>query len=206
MALTPVGRPMRFTPGQFAMLYLESRRGWRRHPFTIAAAPADPVLRFTIKALGDDTHTIQTDVRPGMPAVIGGPHGRFTHAHGTHRQLWIAGGIGVTPFLSWLRSLDQHHLDADVDFFYATDGPAPFAAEITEHAAAHGRLRLHLHDSVTHGFLAPDTVLRAVAGTDPREVSVFLCGPAPMVRTFVRRLHAAGVRGRDIHREHFDWR
>ena len=41
-----------------------------------------------------------------MPAVIGGPHGRFSHWKGTDQQVWIAGGVGVAPFLSWLRALD----------------------------------------------------------------------------------------------------
>jgi predicted ferric reductase len=40
-----------------------------------------------------------------MPAVIRRPFGRFIHQKGTRRQLWIAGG--VSPFLSWLRALDE---------------------------------------------------------------------------------------------------
>ena len=64
-----------------------------------------------------------------MPAVIGGPHGRFNHAKGTERQVWIAGGVGVAPFLSWLRALDGDS-PACVDLFYTADGEAPFADEI----------------------------------------------------------------------------
>ncbi|WP_433073483.1 hypothetical protein ACQP1P_25650 [Dactylosporangium sp. CA-052675] len=57
------------------------------------------------------------------------------------------------------------------------------------------------------GFLAADDVLAAAGtGDDPSGVSVFLCGPAPMVAAFVRRLRRAGVPSRQIHREHFDWR
>ncbi|MER7279184.1 hypothetical protein ABT369_32580 [Dactylosporangium sp. NPDC000244] len=207
LALTPVGRPLHFTPGQFAMLFLESADGWRRHPFTISSAPHDDVLRFTIKALGDDTTRIQTLVRPGMPAVVGGPHGRFDHTRGTDRQIWIAGGIGITPFLSWLRALDRHPLPARVDLFYSAVGDAPFAGEIAAVAAAHPNLRVHQHDSTARGFLTADDILAAAGtGHDPGRVSVFLCGPAPMVDAFVRRLRRAGVPGRQIHREHFDWR
>ena len=42
IALAPLGRPATFTPGQFAMLYLEAIDGWHRHPFTITSAPGDP--------------------------------------------------------------------------------------------------------------------------------------------------------------------
>jgi predicted ferric reductase len=206
LALTPVGRPLHFIPGQFAMLFLEGKNGWRRHPFTISGPPRDGILHFTIKALGDDTRSLATIVKPGMPAVVGGPHGRFANSRGTSRQIWIAGGIGVTPFLSWLRSLDQHPLPAHVDFFYTTFGPAPFATEITDIAAAQENLRLHLHDSSTDGYLTPDTILATIPDDERRESSIFLCGPGPMVSTFVRRLRAAGIRSRNIHREHFDWR
>ena len=79
IGLTAVGPAMRFVPGQFAMLFLEGKNGWRRHPFTMSGAPHDGILRFTIKSLGDDTTDIQHTVQPGMPAVVGGPHGRFLH-------------------------------------------------------------------------------------------------------------------------------
>jgi predicted ferric reductase len=34
VSLTPLGRPMDFVPGQFAMIYLEAKDGWHRHPST----------------------------------------------------------------------------------------------------------------------------------------------------------------------------
>ncbi|MFI7545063.1 hypothetical protein [Actinoplanes sp. NPDC049599] len=205
ISLTALGRPIVFTPGQFAMLFLETGAGWRRHPFTISSAPHDRFLRFTIKALGDDTTRMQTLVRPGMPAVVGGPHGRFDRSRGTDRQIWIAGGIGITPFLSWLRALDQQSGPAQVDLFYSAQGKAPFADEITALAEAHPGLRVHLHDTTTSGYLTADAVLDTV-DTDPGRLSVFLCGPAQMVDSFVRRFRRAGVRSRNLHREHFDWR
>ena len=76
ISLVPLGRPVTFIPGQFAMVYLEAKDGWHRHPFTIASAAHDPQLRFTVKALGDYTSQLRDLVRPGMPAVVGGPHGR----------------------------------------------------------------------------------------------------------------------------------
>jgi predicted ferric reductase len=66
-------------------------------------------------------------------------------------------------------------------------------------------LRLHLVDTSIDGRLTPDQLL-AVAGGDPRGTSVFMCGPASMLRAFETQLRVAGVRARRIHREHFDWR
>jgi hypothetical protein len=77
--LKPLGTPMHFVPGQYAMLYLEAAPGWRRHPFSIASPPSSDVVRFTVKARGDDTTAMRESVQPGMPVVIRGPFGRFSH-------------------------------------------------------------------------------------------------------------------------------
>lgn len=204
VSLKPLGRPMDFVPGQFAMIYLEGKDGWHRHPFTIASAPDEGIVRVTVKALGDYTSRLSEIIKPGMPAVIGGPHGRFSHVRGTDHQIWIAGGVGVAPFLSWLRSLDAHPTRR-VDFFYTTDGVAPFADEINAITALHPGLRTHLIDTRVSGRLTTDKVLTAV-GTDPADLSVFMCGPAAMVQAFQSAFRSAGVSGRRIHREYFDWR
>lgn len=205
VALEPLGRPLRFVPGQFAMVYLEAKDGWLRHPFTISSAPHDPILRFTIKALGDATSRVHEWIEPGMPAVIGGPHGRFDRHNGTQRQVWIGGGVGVTPFLSWLRTLAHEPLTEQVDFFYSSEGPAPFADEVREIDVRHPTLTVHLVDSRAQGFLTPDQVLDAVGPVTP-DLSVFLCGPQGMVSAFRKALRSAGVPRTQIHHEHFTWR
>ncbi len=202
--MRPIGRPMQFVPGQFAMVYLEAKDGWHRHPFTIASAPDEALVRVTVKALGDYTSRLTELIEPGMPAVIGGPHGRFSYRRGTDRQVWIAGGVGVAPFLSWLRALDGR-LPHRVDFFYTAAGEPPFADEIRGIARRHDSLHAHLIDTSVDGRLTPEQVLAAADG-HLRELSVFMCGPQGMLRTFQIQLRLAGVPARRIHREYFDWR
>lgn len=206
IALRPLGRPMTFVPGQFALVYIEAKDGWHRHPFTIASAPHERIVRVTVKALGDYTSSLHQLLEPGMPAVIGGPHGRFDHAKGTSSQVWIAGGVGVAPFLSWMRALDHHPPPGEVDLYYAFTGvPAPFADELVAIAATHESVRVHLVDSATDGRLTADRVI-AEAPRAPADLSVFLCGPQAMLRDLQRGLRRSGVRNRNIHREYFDWR
>jgi predicted ferric reductase len=205
VAMRPLGRGVDFVPGQFAMVYLEAKDGWHRHPFTISSAPQEGLLRVTVKALGDYTSRLAELIEPGMPAVIGGPHGRFRYDKGTERQVWIAGGVGVAPFLSWLRALDGDDLSQHVHFFYSADGEAPFAQEIREIADRHRSLQVHLIDTGVEGRLTTEQVLSVTDG-DPRGVSVFMCGPRGMLQTFQTRLRTAGVPARRIHREYFDWR
>ena len=204
ISLVPLGRPVAFVPGQFAMLHLEAKDGWHRHPFTIASAPRDDVLRVTVKALGDYTTDVPKLVAPGMPAMVGAPHGRFDHRRGTDRQLWIAGGVGVAPFLSWLRAIDEP-LAPRVDFFYSDAGPAPFAPEIRATAARTPSLHAHIVDTTVEKRLSAQDVLE-LSGGAPNELSVFLCGPGAMVTTLQRGLVHAGVPASRVYRESFDWR
>jgi predicted ferric reductase len=205
IALRPIGRPVSFVPGQFALVYIEAKDGWHRHPFTIASAPSEDVLRVTVKALGDYTSSLRELLEPGMPAVIGGPHGRFNHAKGTKDQVWIAGGVGVAPFLSWMRALPDHPPPGAVDLYYAFTGVAPFADELAALAASSGNVRVHLVDSAVDGRLTADRIIEETTAP-PGSLSVFLCGPEPMLRDLQSGLRARGVRAGHIHREYFDWR
>ncbi|CAN5572235.1 ferric reductase-like transmembrane domain-containing protein [soil metagenome] len=146
VSLAPLGQPLSFDPGQFVLLYVETKDGWEQHPFTVASAPHEPLVRFTVKALGDYTSGIHTNLKPGMPAVISTPHGRFDWRTGTANQVWIAAGVGVAPFLSWLRSLDET-LEHAIDFYYTSHGEAPFKEEILDIATRLPSLTVHFVDT-----------------------------------------------------------
>ena len=205
ISLKPLGQPLDYKPGQFALVYLEAKDGWHRHPFTITSAPREPTVRFTVKALGDFTSGISTMVAPGMPAVISGPHGDFDYRRGTERQAWIAGGVGITPILSWLRAATPGQLPRRVDLFYSARGAAAHSEELRELATRHSSVRLHIIDTSRQPALTPEQVLDAVGG-EPRTLSVFLCGPERLVRSFHRAMLKAGVKPANIHREYFNLR
>jgi predicted ferric reductase len=66
-------------------------------------------------------------------------------------------------------------------------------------------LHAHLIDTGVEGRLTSERVLAAADG-DRSGLSVFMCGPRGMLRSFQTELRVAGVSSRRIHREHFDWR
>lgn len=206
ISLRPLGRPVNFVPGQFALVYIEAKDGWHRHPFTIASAPSEGLIRVTVKGLGDYTSSLQDLLEPGMPAVIGGPHGRFDHAKGTPDQVWIAGGVGVAPFLSWMRAIEEHPPPGRVNLYYAfTGGPAAFADELTAIGAVNETVQVHLVDSAVDGRLTSARIL-AESSVDSTLLSVFLCGPEAMLQDLQSGFREGGILSRNIHREYFDWR
>lgn len=202
LALTPVDDPLRFEPGQFVFIAIDDDAVTREaHPFSITSGPQDTELRLVIKALGDFTSGL-AHVSPGAPVVIEGPYGGFWHrGHDLRRQVWIAGGIGVTPFLAMARSLDLS--DREIDFYYCTQTAesAVFLDELTDIAQRTPGLRLVTVPFDTEGLLTADRV--AATSGDLLRRQVFLCGPAPMLDALVPQLSAAGVDRDRLHYEEF---
>ncbi|MFR9778446.1 hypothetical protein ACL02O_20635 [Micromonospora sp. MS34] len=204
VGLDPVGDPLVFIPGQFVFVAFGGPGGWRRHPFTVASSPSVRRLTVSVKAAGDDTYGIYHRLRPGIPARITGPFGGFDHRYGGRDQIWIAGGIGITPFLSWLRSVDQG-FDRNVDLYYcvAHARDALFIDEITATAAGHPSLRLHLVVADRDGQLTASSVM---GGRGSEQVWVYMCGPPAMMTSLSRGFRAHGVPTSRIRWERFDVR
>ena len=101
------GKCFDYFPGQFAFLKLYRKDASPEdHPFTISSSPGGAgSIGFTIKDSGDFTATID-QTEPGDSASIDGPYGRFSClTAGTDNVIMIAGGVGITPMLSMLRSM-----------------------------------------------------------------------------------------------------
>jgi predicted ferric reductase len=190
--LDPAGERLAFRPGQFVMVTFAGVAAGQRHPFSISSGAADRELDVTVKASGDYTEQLVESLHRGDAARVAGPFGGFDYRDGGRRQIWIAGGIGVTPFVSWIRSLDGG-FDRDVDFYYSVREPADavYRDEIELAAQQHPSLRVHVVLSDAEGPLTAEAVLQGIApDADPW---VYMCGPPPMTKGLARGLRRAGV-------------
>jgi predicted ferric reductase len=176
------------------------------HPFTISSAPQEDVLRLTIKASGDFTRYLFDHLKPAMDAVIDGAYGMFDYKTGHQKQIWIAGGIGLTPFLSFLRDMNGS-LAHNVDFYYTVRHPeeALFVDEIRAADARNPRLRAHIRFSATEGSLTIDHILKNTDG-NIKDYHVYMCGPLPMIQAFESKFLALGMTPDQIHYEEFNFR
>lgn len=94
----------RYQPGQFALLTLHPQEG--AHPFTVVSSDVDQgTVTFAIKGLGDYTRGLETRLQAGQAVQIEGPYGRFVLPAAGEAGIWIAGGIGITPFVAWMEAL-----------------------------------------------------------------------------------------------------
>lgn len=177
------------------------------HPFTISSAPREDVIRLTIKASGDYTRHLFDNLKEGSDAMIEGAYGLFNYKSGGEKQIWVAGGIGITPFLSFLRDLKNDELKPDVHFYYTVRHPeeAVFADEITAIAKAHPRLKTKIRFSSIHGSLKVEEIVKNIGG-DLKGHHIYMCGPFSMLQAFEQKFLEAGVPAGNIHFEEFNFR
>lgn len=186
--------------GQFAFVTFHADEG--SHPYTIASAwNGDGQVRFLIKALGDYTRALPERLRVGDRAVLEGPYGRFNFAGGGRRQIWISGGIGITPFVARMQALADAALGQPVDLFHSTAQLTPEVSRRLSADAERANVRLHLF----HGRkFAIGDLLNGVE--DWRAADVWFCGPAAFGREVRERLLALGLPAERFHQELFEMR
>ena len=157
-------------------------------------------MRFIIKALGDYTKCLANQLQPGAALEVEGPYGRFVPPEGNARQVWVAGGIGVTPFLAWLESRLEHPLPRpEVDFFYCVEHASQAAGldEIQAACTATG-VRLHLIESASGQRLSASML--------PEVGDVWFCGPKGFAHALESGLASRGTQQPRFHTEAFAMR
>lgn len=215
LRLEPDGHPgLTFEPGQFAWLSLgTSPLRAEEHPFSFSGPDDEtPSLEFTIKELGDFTRTVGS-IEVGTLAYVDGPHGvfsvdRYPRAPGF---LFVAGGVGIAPIVSMLRSLAARGDRRPLALVYGSR-----ARSATPHLDTIEGLRDALDLHVSYVFEEPEAgwtgrvgqpdpdVIGACLAKLPSGVRCFLCGPVPLTEMAEETLVERGVPLRRIHTELFE--
>lgn len=192
--------------GQFAFVCFEPGEG--AHPFTIASADrGDHTVTFQIKALGDYTASLGQRLRLGQAIKVEGPYGKFDLAQMDRRarQIWIAGGIGVTPFLAWLESLQATPASApEAELHYCTrDREAdPFVAKLEALCAPLAKIRLVVHGARQGEVLSAEKL----AAGNSKSAEIWFCGPKGLGDALQQGLKAISRGGFIFRREAFAMR
>jgi predicted ferric reductase/mono/diheme cytochrome c family protein len=224
IVLEPRAKPLSYRPGQFVFVSFRSPTLGQRavdislqrqvfsirageignqfHPFSITSAPGEPTLRITVKAIGDYTSALRR-LDEGAEAIVEGPFGSFSNVGLVQpRQIWAAGGIGVTPFLSMARGLADG-AGPPVHFYYCVERPeeAHFLDEFRTLAERRDDFEITVVSRDPDGFLSADRL--AAENTELASSDVLICGPPAMITNLRAQLVALGLPERQIHAEEF---
>jgi predicted ferric reductase len=193
---------LRAQAGQFFLWrFLDSRRWWTNHPYSLSEAPDGRSLRVTVKALGDHSARLST-LRPGTRVLAEGPLGRFTdEVRRSGKALLVAGGIGITPVRALLESMRG---DVVAIYRVVSEHDLVLRDELDRVAGERGATVHYVvgdHRGDGARLLSPEHLEELVP--DLAERDVYLCGPAGMTEALERTLRAAGVPRRHLHVEKF---
>ena len=149
------------------------------HPFSISGGSGNRIF-FTIKASGDHTQQIYKELQLGSRVSIDRAYGHMLLKEGRDQQVWIAGGIGITPFISYLR--EKKNLQQKVSFYYTYRGEenAVYLDFLREYAEQNPNLDLHLVNSQVEGYID----FTNYPLTD--HTTIFMCGPTKMMDAFAQ--------------------
>lgn len=194
-------KPFNFKAGQYVFLRFGHKK--EPHPFSIAGCDKENnVIRFIIKELGDYTKALKNSIKVTDVVLVEGPYGTFTF-ESTNQQVWIAGGIGITPFIARLEYLAAEGKKVDnVDFYYSSRGENPFK-EIEELSQKTG-VRFHYKNTQKEGRLSFDHMKEAIK--DMSNVTLWYCGPEKFGEAIQESAKSNGISSKQIHYDSFDMR
>lgn len=200
ITMMPQEDMMSFTPGQFIFVsFMDGTMSREAHPFSITSSTHGNSLTIAVKKSGDYTNRI-TGVAVGNVVYIEGPFGVFSYTQGAHKkQIWIAGGIGITPFLAMVRSL-RKEAGYTVDLYYCVknEQEAVYANEIQTTGSL---VRMIPFYSDSKGYI--NTAFIEKESGELSKKDIFICAPQPMIQSLRSQFINAGVGKRSIYSEEF---
>ncbi len=204
-----------FEAGQYVNVFVTVDGTRTSRPYSISSSPRqrayyEITVARTLNGFVSDYFLDQ--VKVGDVFEANGPAGVFRHQpvfHG-NKSLYLAGGSGITPFMSMIREILDAGLERDVVMLYGCRNAevALYDEELSQMAEAHPNFKYHLviSDDVKDwkgekGFLNIDLISRLVP--DFKERTSYICGPQVMNDFCVKELKDAGVPIKKIRREMF---
>lgn len=192
---------LHFKAGQFAFFKFPGISKKEQHPFTISSHPYEDGIRISIKGLGDYTDDINQELSIGDTAIIEGPFGQFSSKYAKEiDQIWIAGGIGITPFLSLVKDIYTHR----VRLFWCVknEEEAVYKSELEAIAKDNPHIEFNLWCSEEMGYISID-----ILGVNDYNSNAYLiCGPEALKASIIKQLNEKGVKRDAIFDEEFAFR
>ncbi|MEN6482301.1 MAG: ferric reductase-like transmembrane domain-containing protein [Anaerolineaceae bacterium] len=190
--------PIHFERGQFIFIKV-FQKGFEEapHPFSISGGTENKI-NLTTKVSGDFTKQVYDLLEVNTPVSIDGPYGFMDFNAGKQNQLWVAGGIGITPFMAYLR---DNQVNQSIEMFYSYQGEdaGVYKDFLEEYQQKNKQFKVHLIDTSKMKFLSfEDYTLKD-------DTSIFMCGPEKMVKSY-EKFFKKNYKNVDLRFEAFNFR
>lgn len=205
-------KPLRYIAGQFIELTVPhdtpDDRGIR-HWFTLSSAPHEPLLAITTRYFGDKSSTFKKALfatNPGTTFTISDPMGDFVLPKNADVPLvFVAGGIGITPFLSILSELHANNMTRSAKLLHAVRTEDDIIdTQILKDSGFHTTYLVSKPSAAwggERGKLTADLIL-GIEQPHP-DTLIYVSGPEPMLESIVADLKQKGIQPHQIVTDYF---
>ncbi|EYD75086.1 Flavodoxin reductase (ferredoxin-NADPH reductase) family 1, Vanillate O-demethylase oxidoreductase [Rubellimicrobium mesophilum DSM 19309] len=188
-----------FSGGAHTVVEMDDNGIRRRNPYSLMGDPAD-TSGYSISVRRDDVGRggslyMHRVVRPGMEMVISNPVNLFALDLRARKHLFIAGGIGITPFIAMMAQAHRFGQRFELHYAARSRSLGAYMGELSERYG--DRVHLHLDDEGTR------LDLERLLARQPLGTHVYICGPKPMLAWVIDTATALGWPSEAIHYEEF---
>ena len=201
---------LKFVAGQFCFLRLNKEGLYARHPFTISSAPHEESLMFTVKNTGRFTQAL-LEMKENEELLVDGPFGRFTKRENTGDFIFIAGGVGITPFRSMAMDYIENNRSGKVVLLYAAKKEANLIFKEEFNSLQSDNFQAYYvlsaeeknYDNFLFGRIDKKIIEEMIKKT--ANPTFYICGPEPLKKTVISILEELKVEKERIIFEDFFW-
>ncbi len=199
--LSPIDKKIYFKPGQFVFIKINQEKLDEEHPFSISSGVNEKNLKITVKNLGDYTLDLRNKLKMNSIVSIDGPYGDF-YTDNKKDKIFIAGGIGITPFLSILKA--ERTKNNITLFFCAKDkSESELINDIKQTQDIHPNLNIiEIYSSIRDRISIKD--IKSVPNFENSDI--FICASSVMMNDIKNQLINNGFDKKNIYFEDFSFK
>ncbi|MBN1156832.1 FAD-dependent oxidoreductase [Candidatus Woesearchaeota archaeon] len=190
-----------FVPGQFTLVSFADKPEFegKKIPLTFSSSPTEKsFLDFSVKRIGRFTQTMH-NLKAGEKLVLAEPRGKYLNYDETKDAVLIAGGSGITPFISTIRYAIAKGIKKRIVLFFSnkTESDIIYREELKEIRQQNIRIINSLSDQIPdnwsgeRGRISIEMVEKYIQRPD--DFSWYICGPPPMVEAMKVMLKSINV-------------
>lgn len=200
--LFPENKKFDFEAGQYMSVYLDKDKNGQAKFYTISSAPSEKFIALSVKKMGNFSTALH-NLKVGDSVYLSGPYGWFFPKPEMDELVFLASGIGITPFFSTIKDYQYKNIEKQIDIFYTnkTKKDIAFYNDLNKIVQKNDKIRVHYY--LTENEKRMDVMYIKEKIGNFKNKNFYICGSIGFVSDFRKQLLGHKVQEENIFTESF---